>query len=136
MLPIIQPRNLERPPWCYVLWGVPALVAFLSSYAYGHWILTLNGAGIFWTVSVAWIGVGCFLNGRSCGRVHCLIDGMGFPILALIGALGVLSVIPMNWSLFWLAFVAILVASFVAEFVWGRYSTKVWANTHKRIRPA
>ena len=128
-LPIVHTRNLEQPPWCYLLWGVPALLVFVSSYAYGHAFLTVTEAGIFWTISVTWIGIGCFLNGRSCGRVHCLIDGIGFPALAVIGAFGVLSVLAINWSLFWLAFLAILAASFGAEFVWGRYSTKVW-NQH------
>src|SRR5690242_20257816 len=106
-LPIVHARNLEVPPWCYVLWGVPALIASVSSYAYGHSLLTV-------TLSVAWIGIGCFLNGRSCGRVHCLIDGVGFPALAVVGALGVLSVVAMSWGLFWLAFFAILAVSFAA----------------------
>lgn len=133
-LPIINTRNLEQPPWCYVLWGVPAILAFVGSYAYGHSLLTVTEAGIFWTVSVAWIGTGCFLNGRSCGRVHCLIDGIAFPALSIVGALGVLSVIAINWSLFWAAFFVILVASFGVEFVWGRYSNKVWGRHANQAR--
>ncbi|HKW04632.1 MAG TPA: hypothetical protein VJN71_04975 [Nitrososphaerales archaeon] len=133
-LPIIDTRNLEAPPWCYLLWGVPALIVFVASYAYGHSLITLAEAGSLWTLSVAWIGIGCFLNGRSCGRVHCLIDGVGFPVLAVIGALDVLSVIQINWSLFWLAFFVILVASFFAEFVWGRYSGKVWGQNANQLR--
>jgi hypothetical protein len=133
-LPIINTRNLEQPPWCYVLWGVPALLAFVGSYAYSHSLLTVTEAGIFWTVSVAWIGTGCFLNGRSCGRVHCLIDGIAFSVLSFVGALGVISVIAINWSLFWAAFFVILAASFGVEFVWGRYSNKVWRRYSNQLR--
>jgi hypothetical protein len=73
-------------------------------------------------VVVAWIGLGCFINGRSCGRVHCRIDGILLPLLAIIGVLNILSVVTIGWSIIWLAFVAIVVASFVPEFTWKRYS--------------
>jgi hypothetical protein len=48
------------------------------------------------------------LNGGSCGRVHCRIDGIAFPLLAIVGALNVLSTISFDWNLFWLAFFVLL----------------------------
>jgi hypothetical protein len=62
------------------------------------------------------------INGRSCGRVHCRIDGILFPPLSIIGALNVLSVISFDWNLFWLAFIIILIGSFVPEWTWKKYS--------------
>jgi hypothetical protein len=115
-------RNLEFPPWCYLLWGVPAALIVASEAAYQASALSVTLAGSLWTFSVAWIGVGCFVNGRSCGRVHCRIDGILMPILSIVGLLIVLSVIPLGWSVFWIAFWVILVASFIPEFVWEKYS--------------
>ena len=84
--------------------------------------LSLTEAGTVWVVAVAWAGIGCFLNGRSCGRVHCRIDGIGFPALAIFGALNLVSVISFDWNWFWLAFTVILAASFVPELTWKQYA--------------
>jgi hypothetical protein len=101
---------------------VPAFLALGAGEAYNAAILSLTVTGALWVMAVVWIGIGCFINGRSCGRVHCIIDGILFPLLAIIGALNILSVITVSWTIFWLAFVPILVASFVPEMTWKRYS--------------
>jgi len=83
--------------------------------------LSLTARDVVWVVAVAWAGTGCLTNARSCGRVHCRIDGILFPVLSIIGALNLLSVISFDWNLFWSAFVVILVASFVPEWTWKKY---------------
>ncbi|MDA4137235.1 MAG: hypothetical protein OK449_09615 [Thaumarchaeota archaeon] len=115
-------RDLERAPWCYVLWGLPAVLAVGTSAAYQASALSPALAGLLWTSSVVWVGVGCFVNGRSCGRVHCKIDGVLFPLLGVAGLLNVTGVVSFSWSLFWIVFVVILAGSFVPELVWKRYS--------------
>ena len=85
-------------------------------------IISLTEAGTVWVVAVAWAGIGCYLNGRSCGRVHCRIDGIGFPVLAIFGGLNLLSIISFSWNWFWLAFIVILVVSFLPELTWKRYA--------------
>jgi len=115
-------RNFERAPWCYLLWGVPVVLVAGASAAYGASVLSLTARGVLWVIAVAWAGVGCLINGRSCGRVHCRIDGILFPLLGIVGALNVLSVVSFDWNLFWLAFVVILVGSFVPEWTWKKYS--------------
>ncbi len=114
-------RNYEKAPWCYLLWGVPAVLIFAAGDAYQQGGLSLTATGLLWALSVGWIGVGCFINGRSCGRVHCRIDGFLFPPLAVVGTLNALSIVSFSWNLYWLVFTAILVASFVPEFTWKRY---------------
>jgi hypothetical protein len=101
---------------------VPAFLALGAGAAYNASILSTTFTGFLWIVAVAWIGIGYFINGWSCGRVHCRIDGILLPLLAIIGALNILSVITISWTIFWLAFIAILVASFVPEMTWKRYS--------------
>lgn len=114
-------RDLESAPWCYLLWCAPAALALATSWAYGASELSAARAGALWTLSVAWIGAGCFVNGRRCGRLHCRIDGILFPILAVVGALGTLSLIHVSWNDLWVAFFVILLLSFAAERIWGRY---------------
>jgi len=123
--PSAQPsrgRNFERAPWCYLLWRVPVVLALGAKAAYRASALSLTATGALWVTAVAWAGTGCLINGRSCGRVHCRIDGILFPLLAVVGALNVLSVISLDWNLFWLAFIVILVGSFVPEWTWKKYS--------------
>lgn len=119
-----QHVDLERPPWCYLLWGVPAAIAGVTSYAYGASYLSVTEAGALWTLAVAWAGIGCFINGRLCGRVHCKVDGILFPALSVVGALNVLSLISITWTEFWATFLVILLAGFASELYWGRYSLK------------
>jgi len=54
--------------------------------------------------------------------VHCRIDGILLPILGIAGVLNILSVFLFSWNVFWLVFFAILIASFVPEWTWKRYS--------------
>jgi len=115
-------RNFEKAPWCYFLWGVPVVLAIAASAAYGASVVSLTVRGALWVTAVAWGGIGCLLNGRSCGRVDCRIDGVLFPILSIVGALNVLSIISFDWNLFWLAFIVILLGSFVPEWTWKKYS--------------
>ena len=115
-------RNFEGAPWCYLMWGVPVVLAIGAGAAYGAFVISLTARGVLWVIAVAWAGTGCFINGRSCGRVHCRIDGILFPLLSIIGALNVLSVISFDWNLFWFAFIVILIGSFVPEWTWKKYS--------------
>ena len=125
MQPSSQPsrgRNFEKAPWCYLLWGVPVVIVIGAGVAYGASVLSLTARGALWLIAVAWAGTGCLINGRSCGRVHCRIDGVFFPLLSLVGALNVFSIISFDWNLFWFAFIVILIGSFVPEWTWKKYS--------------
>jgi hypothetical protein len=105
-----------------LLWGVPVILAIAASEAYSASVISLTARGALWVIAVGWAGTGCLINGLSCGRVHCRIDGIAFPLLAILGALNVFSTISIDWNLFWLAFAAILVFSFIPEWTWKRYS--------------
>jgi hypothetical protein len=114
-------RDYFAAPWCYLIWGAPVVASSVAGQAYQASLFSLPVTGLVWVTAVAWIGTACFINGRSCGRIHCVIDGFAFPILSVLGALNVLSVTSFSWNLFWGAFVVILTSSFAAEAVFGKY---------------
>jgi hypothetical protein len=97
-------------------------IVITGSVLNGIHILSLTGAGILWTVATAWIGIGCVINARHCGRVHCRIDGVLFPLLSLVGLLNVLGIVSLNWNVYWAIFLVILGASFVPEVFWKKYA--------------
>jgi hypothetical protein len=101
---------------------VPAVILVAADAAYSASALSSTITGILFILSVAWIGIGCFMNGRLCGRVHCRIDGVAFPILSVAGVLNLFGIVSFSWSLFLLAFLIILIASFVPEVLWKRYA--------------
>jgi len=53
-----------------------------------------------------------------------MIDGILLPVLSVVGALDVLSVISIGWTVFWISFFVILVGSFIVEWAFGKYSVK------------
>jgi len=114
-------RDFERSPWCYLLWGVPGVVAAGASAANQASLLTTARVESLWVFAVAWAGVGCLINAQSCGRIHCWIDGIAFPILAVAGVLNLLSAVSFSWSVFWVVFLVVLAGSFVPEFLWWKY---------------
>jgi hypothetical protein len=108
-------------PSAFWLWCVPGCVAIGTSILEGDHTVSLTAAGALRTAATLWIGLGCAWNARACGRVHCFVDGALLPVLALVGALNVATVIAISWNLYWAAFMVIIVASFVPEVLGRRY---------------
>lgn len=115
-------EDLARTRSIIWLWGAPLAMVITASVLNGIGILSLTGAGVLWTLATAWIGIGCDINARHCGRVHCRIDGVLFPLLSLVGLLNVVGIVSINWNAYWAVFLVILAASFVPEFFWKKYS--------------
>ncbi len=103
------------------LWCVPAFITGSGVVLHSNGILSVTMAGAVYTVSIGWIGIGCFINGNRCGRVHCKIDGILFPLLSIAGFLGVVGLINLDWNVFWITFFVILVSSFSVELFWKKY---------------
>ena len=115
-------EDLARSPSIIWLWGVPIAIIITGSVLNGVHVLSLTSAGIMWTIATLWIGIGCVINAWHCGRVHCLIDGVLFPLLSLVGLLNVLGIVSLNWNAYWAIFLVILGLSFVPELVWKKYA--------------
>jgi hypothetical protein len=80
---------------------------------------------VVWPAVLTLMGVACLLNARHCGRIHCYFTGPFFLLLALIGLLYGLGLIPLGprgWSVLSIALVAGSVALVcVPEGLFGRY---------------
>jgi hypothetical protein len=115
-------EDLAGTPSIIWLWGAPLVMVITASVLNGIHILSLTDAGLLWTLATAWIGIGCVINARHCGRVHCRVDGVLFPLLSLIGLLNVLGIVSLNWNAYWAIFLVILATSFVPEVFWKKYA--------------
>ncbi len=115
-------KDLEYTNSAFWMWWAPGLLAVIGGFAYSSGLLSLAIVGGLWSVLVIWIGIGCFINGKRCGRVHCKIDGILFPVLGIIGFIGVFGIIEaFNWNYYWLIFFIILCGSFLIETLWKKY---------------
>jgi hypothetical protein len=120
-------QQLRRPsdrllgPSAFWLWCVPGCIAIAASILQGDRTLSLRASGIIWTAATLWIGLGCAWNARACGRVHCFVDGVLLPVLAIVGVLNVVNAISISWNLYWAAFGIIVVVSFIPEVFGKKY---------------
>ena len=102
--------------WSVVwIWILPAALIIFASNAYLAKFLSFTQAGVILTVSTAWIGVGCYVNSRRCGRTHCTIDGILLPLLSIVGLLDLAGVVAIGWKVYVEILILIVVLSFVPE---------------------
>lgn len=114
-------KDLVRTSSFLWIWGLPAALVFFANAArHAHW-LSFVAAGLLMTFSVAWIGIACYINGRRCGRAHCVIDGYLLPLLAVLGVLNVAGVTAISWQSYLNIFALIVVLSFVPECFGAKY---------------
>jgi hypothetical protein len=111
-----HPRSFLR------LWGPPLLLMVIGSIMtlMPAWPLTLSG--LIWTGSIFWLGVSCARNALRCGRIHCMVLGIAYPLLGLL-ALGIsFGWVPIRWNPFWaFIFMPITLIAFLPEFFGLKY---------------
>lgn len=105
-------------------WGIPAVLLIISPVQY---------LVIVWPTLLTFMGVACLLNARRCGRIHCYFTGPFFLLIASVGLLYGLGVLPLGargWSTLSVALVvgsAILLC--VPEWILGRYRSSSSVST-------
>lgn len=116
-------QDLVCTPAALWLWGLPIGLVIFAMSMWNEHQLPATMTGVIVTLATAWMGVACYLNGRSCGRTHCKIDGVLLPLLSLVGLLNLLGVTSFGWNAYVEAFGIILLLSFVPEFLGRTYIT-------------
>ena len=102
-----------------IAWGIPSII-LIAAGLLGPAQREIILAGV-----LVWMGAGCLLNARRCGRTHCRYTGPYYLLMivpaVLLGA-GILSAGSWAW---WLLGAMILLGSKViwvaTEVVWGKY---------------
>jgi len=113
-------KDWARSPAGYLIaWGIPSIVLVAAG------LLVPAPRALAWAGILAWMGAGCLLNARRCGRTHCRYTGpyylaMIVPV-ALLGA----GVVPFGAWAWWVLGAMILLGGkviwLVTETLWGRY---------------
>jgi hypothetical protein len=116
-----EPQDLVRTRSFLWIWGVPGALLLAADGAWQAHRLPATSVGLLFTASATWIGIACYINGRRCGRIHCLIDGYLLPSLGLLGLLNVAGIISIRWQSYLNIFLLIVIASFVLECCCGKY---------------
>ncbi len=103
---------------------MPTVALFATSALVNTGRISLPVAGGLFVAGTLWIALGCWLNARHCGRVHCRVVSIAYPLLAAVGALYVAGVIPLPhfWDWYWGAFFVLLLAAFGFERLIGKYA--------------
>jgi hypothetical protein len=103
-------------------WGLPILVIIGATVGdwLAPWLLTVWG--LTWSFSIFWLSVSCLRNAKRCGRFHCAVLGIGYPLLGLL-ALGMsLGLVRLAWNSFWfLIFAPLTLAAFLPELFGVKY---------------
>jgi hypothetical protein len=120
--PINEGANdwVRRPGMGFVWWCIPLGVGLTATY----FVPSPRATALVWMVSFVWMGTGCILNARRCGRLHCYISGpaffLGAVALALFSAdVALLGPHSLNNIVSITLTVALL--SFVPEMIWRKY---------------
>jgi hypothetical protein len=116
-----EPQDLVRTVSFLWIWGAPAALLLAADAAWQAHRLPATAAGLLFTASATWIGIACYINGRRCGRTHCVIDGYLLPPLGLLGLLNVAGITAIRWQFYLNTFLLIVIASFVLECCCGKY---------------
>jgi hypothetical protein len=105
-------------------WGIPVALLVISPARYFF---------IVWPTILTFMGVMCLLNAHRCGRIHCYFTGPFFLVLAVVGLLYGIGVVPLGargWSKLSLALLIGSVALlYVPERTLGRYRQPYSSDT-------
>ncbi len=97
-----------------LLWCLPTLAIFVG--------LNWNAARPWlWIPALLVMGIGCVVNARRCGRLHCYLTGPLFLLAAIYVALSETSLVPLRPGIFLFVVFAIAMLACLAELPLGRY---------------
>ena len=112
---------VARKATAALLWGLPLAAVIVTGAA----PVGITARTITWTAALLGAGVGCVVNARRSGRLHCHLTGPFFLVLAAASWLhgtGRLSLGDYGWPLIGAALaIGMPLLTFVPERIWGTY---------------
>ena len=85
--------------------------------------------GLNWNAARPWLwisallvmGIGCVVNARRCGRLHCYVTGPIFLVATIYVELSAINLVPLRPGIFLFVVFAIAMLACLAELPFGRY---------------
>ena len=121
--PVADPGNdWARSLGGYLIaWGIPSVILVAAG------LLDPAPRALVWAGVLVWMGAGCLLNARRCGRTHCRYTGPYYLLMIVpVGLLGAGGFSFGAWA-WWVLGAMILLGSkliwLVTEVLWGKYRT-------------
>jgi hypothetical protein len=113
---------LKNPMSAAFWWALPLAAGWSSE------LLPISpmAESLVWAAALAWMGTGCTLNARRCGRLHCYFSAPALflgAIATIPAALGWSPLGPHTASDLINGALALALLSFLVEPIWGKYRT-------------
>jgi hypothetical protein len=115
------PADIARGYRGLLLWGAPLALLVIAPTLASAGRITGALEGTLVILGAAIFGVLCLANALRCGRTHCWIDGVGLPVLAVIGGLGAAGAFSVPWGTFLSTLWGVVLLSFLVECIFGPY---------------
>ncbi len=106
----------------WVFWGLPVVAFLLAA------LLSPGPRAFVWGGALLWAGIGCFINSRRCGRLHCHITGPLWGLGGVVVFLHGLGIAPIRGSWIAIGIVSGTIVAFSLE--WLRGSTYLTRSRH------
>ncbi|NOX59959.1 MAG: hypothetical protein GXP29_14030 [Planctomycetes bacterium] len=103
--------KVGRSFWFY--WGLPIVVFLLATR------LSPEPRTFVWAGALIWAGIGCFINSRRCGRLHCHITGPLWGVGGVAVMLYGFGIAPIPGSWIAIGIVVVTIAAFSLEWIGG-----------------
>lgn len=102
-----------------IAWGIPSIILVAAG------LLDPAPRALVWAGALTWMGAGCLLNARRCGRTHCRYTGPYYlAMIVPVALLGAGDLAPGVWA-WWVIGAMILLGAkliwLVTEGLWGKY---------------
>jgi len=86
-------RDIARGWRVLAFWGGPLALILIASVGGQLLPLSFTQVGVLLILGTGWFGIICLVNALRCGRVHCWVDGLLLPALAVVGGLNLLAIV-------------------------------------------
>jgi len=115
--PCCEPNDLVSQKSGILLWCLPTAALFVG-------LAWRDKLAWFWIPAFLIMGIGCLVNARRCGRLHCYFTGPVFVLAAIYVALAAANVVPLRPRAFLVIMCAIAMFACLPELPLGKYRNR------------
>ncbi len=126
---VCEERDWGRDPRAALrAWGPGILLIVIGIVIVDILGWPLEAAGLLWTAGIFWLGLSCFGNARQCGRFHCAVLSLVYPLLGLVALALTFGLVGVPWNSLWTVLSLVTILAFIPEFFGLQYIGPVAYN--------